>query len=315
MKKVIYIFWSLLMISSLCISEYSGQTNLDLKQHLINGVSYFEAQNPQDAVTSFSNGSTLEGFEDIAAYNMGRALMETEDLEGATSAFKHAIDSSDDPKLKSKSWYNSGNIALNSQDPSTAIEDYKSALRLDPSNSDARYNLALANAMLQQQQEQEQQSDQEQEQQDQEQDQEQDGENSDQDQEQEQDQDQDGENDNQDQDSENDDQDQEQDQEQDGENDNQDQDQEQDQDGENDDQQNKDSGKENPEEKDDMGGNKDQTHGGQDENGEEQQIAGRISMEEMARILESLENEESKIQSKLRKTKGDGKKKTIEKEW
>ena len=218
-----------------------GQTSssLDLKEHLINGVSQFSSGEFSEAATSFSNGSTLEKFEDIAAYNLGRTLMETEDLEGATSAFQQAIASSENSKLKSKAWYNTGNIALQSQDPEAAVNAYKSALRNSASNSEARHNLAIANKMLQQQQEQE----------------EQEGE--------------DGE---------------------DGE------------EGEDQDQEKKEPQGEEGEE-------------GKDQKTEEKQVEGQISKEDMARILENLENKEAEIQAKLRKQKGKGEKKTIEKQW
>ena len=44
-------------------------------------------------------------------------------------------------------------------------------------------------------------------------------------------------------------------------------------------------------------------------------MAGQISKEEMARILESLDQEEERILSKLRMQKRDGTKKKIEKPW
>jgi tetratricopeptide (TPR) repeat protein len=274
MKQMNKIVWTITTLALLCLPQISAQTQLDLKQHLIDGVAYFGEQNNEQAATSFSNGSTLEGFEDIAAYNIGRSLMETEDLEGATSAFRQAIDSSEDAELKAKSWYNAGNIALNSQDPSSAIEAYKSALRLDPTLSDARHNLALANAMQQQQQEQESE----------------DGEDG-----------EDGEEGEEGEDSE------------DGEEGEEGEDGEDGEDGE----EGKDGEDEQEQEKeqDEQDKNEDGTNGEQKEGDEEKQIPGQISKEEMARILESLENEESKIQAKLRKAKGGGKKKTIEKQW
>jgi len=227
-----------------------GQTSssLDLKEHLINGVSQFSSGEFSEATTSFSNGSTLEKFEDIAAYNLGRTLMETEDLEGATSAFQQAIASSENSKLKSKAWYNTGNIALQSQDPEAAVNAYKSALRNSASNSEARHNLAIANKMLQQQEEQE----------------EQEGE--------------DGE------------------------------------DGE--DQEKKEpQGEDEGEEGKDQEKKEQQSEEGEDQEKEEKQVEGQISKEDMARILENLENKEAEIQAKLRKQKGKGEKKTIEKQW
>ena len=159
MKSARHIILNAIILISILFpsSKVLGQTNLELKQHLINGISSFEENMNEDAANSFSNGSTLENYEDIAAYNLGRSLMETEDLEGAASAFKQAIASSENNQLISNAWYNSGNIALNSDDPSTAIEAYKSSLRLNPDFANARHNLAIANKMLQQQEEQEEQ--------------------------------------------------------------------------------------------------------------------------------------------------------------
>ena len=159
MKSARYIILNAIILISILFpsSKALGQTDLELKQHLINGMSSFEEHMNEDAASSFSNGSTLENYEDIAAYNLGRSLMETEDLEGAASAFKQAIASSENNQLISNAWYNSGNIALISDDPSTAVEAYKSSLRLNPDFANARHNLAIANKMLKQQEEQEEQ--------------------------------------------------------------------------------------------------------------------------------------------------------------
>jgi len=280
MKSARYIVWNAIILISILFpsSKVLGQTDLELKQHLINGMSSFEEHMNEDAASSFSNGSTLENYEDIAAYNLGRSLMETEDLEGAASAFKQAIASSENNELISNAWYNSGNIALNSDDPSTAVEAYKSSLRLNPDFANARHNLAIANKMLQQQEEQEQEE------------QEQDGDEENEDE-------QDGDEENKD--------------EKDGDEENED---EQDGDEENEDEQEGDEEKEDEQEGDEE--NEDEQEGEQEDKDEqEKQVAGQISKEEMARILESLDQEEERILSKLRMQKGDGKKKTIEKPW
>jgi Ca-activated chloride channel family protein len=288
MKYARYIIWNAVILISILFSspKVFGQTDLELKQHLINGISSFEENMNEDAANSFSNGSTLENYEDIAAYNLGRSLMETEDLEGAASAFKQAIASSENNQLISNAWYNSGNIALNSDDPSTAIEAYKSSLRLNPDFANARHNLAIANKMLQQQEEQEEQE-------------------------------QDGDEENEDEkegDEENEDEkdgDEENEDEKEGDEENED---EKEGDEENEDE--KEGDEENEDEKDGDEENEDEKEGDQEDKDEqEKQVAGQISKEEMARILESLDQEEERILSKLRMQKGDGKKKTIVKPW
>ena len=255
------IYFKIQLAVTLLLSPILGvlgqtQSAIDLKGHLINGVAQFSSGEFSDATTSFSNGSTLEKFEDIAAYNLGRTLMETEDLEGATSAFQQAIASSENSKLKSNAWYNTGNIALQSQDPEAAVNAYKSALRNSSTNNEARHNLAIANKMLQQHEQQEQQEKQEGEE----------GEEGEKDEEQKQ-------------------------EEQQG---------EEEQEGE-------------EQKQEEQQGEEEQE--GEEQKQEEQQVEGQISKEDMARILENLENKEAEIQAKLRRQKGKGEKKTIEKQW
>ena len=136
-----------------------SQNDLKLKGHLINGVDSFKSEEYNEASMSFASGGSLEGYEDIATYNRGLSLLASKNLSDANSAFSNAIENTKNPMIKSRSWYNMGNVALMDSipEPETAIEAYKSALRIDPSYEEARHNLAVAYKMLQQQQDQQQQ--------------------------------------------------------------------------------------------------------------------------------------------------------------
>lgn len=261
MKSVLYIL--AIVLPGLALA----QNDLTLKGHLIDGVDKFKSQEYDGASMSFASGEGLKDYEDIATYNRALSLLASENLEDAGTAFSNAIENTESPMIKSRSWYNKGNLALMNEqpDPETAIEAYKSALRIDPDYQAARHNLAVAYKLLQQQQEQEQQQQQQQ------------------DQDQDQDQDQKNQEDQEDQ--------EDQDQEQDQEKDQQEKDQQEQQEQQNDGEQ------------------------GKEEEKQEQQVEKQLSKEEMARILENLENEEEKIQEKLMKAKSKGSKRKIEKEW
>lgn len=264
-----------------------GQTNLELKKKLIDGVESFKEAELENAAHLFAAGAELEGYEDIAAYNRGRALMDTESHDEALSAFSKAIEISENSQIKSRSWYNAGNVNLMMGDIEKAIEAYKNSLRNDPTFGEARNNLNEAYKLLQQQQKQEQQDQQEQQQE-----QNEDGEDSENKKEKEEGEEGENQQDQQDK--------------QDGEDEN--------------DQQGKDGEDENEDRNKEEEGDQQDQKGENGENGDEEKEAEQVrerqlSKEEMARILENLENEEEKIQARLMKQKGAGKKKTIEKKW
>lgn len=100
-------------------------------------------------------------------YNEGIELYDKQDYTAAEQSFSAAAENL--PKRQEKSWahYNRGNTFLQQQNYAQAIEAYKQALRLQPNNSDAQYNLAYAQKKLKQNQNQQNQNQQNQNQQNQ----------------------------------------------------------------------------------------------------------------------------------------------------
>ncbi len=102
-------------------------------------------------------------------------MFEKEDMEGAGAKYGEALKMRED---FTEATFNLGNVMLAEQKPDEAIELYKQILRRDPTDDDARWNLAYAQKMKeeqeQEQQQQQPQQDQDQQEQEQEQEQEQD---------------------------------------------------------------------------------------------------------------------------------------------
>ena len=78
-----------------------------------------------------------------------------------------------DRDIAEMTYYNLGNMAFNDEQYDQSIECYKSALRIDPDNMDARENLRLAQLKKQEQEQNQDKQDQQQEEQEQQQDQQQ----------------------------------------------------------------------------------------------------------------------------------------------
>lgn len=92
----------------------------------------------------------------LIRFNDGNALYRSQDFQRALEAYAEAVESVD-PELASAAWYNVGNALYRGQRFQEAVEAYKQALRLNPRDEDAKYNLERVLERLQQQEQQQQQ--------------------------------------------------------------------------------------------------------------------------------------------------------------
>ena len=109
-----------------------------------------------------------------AQYNMGDALYKEKRYNDAVKYFNKVVENPDiDKETKAKAYYNMGNSYLQSgledkQTPNSmenlknAVSAYQNSLKLNPKDSDAKYNLSYAKKMLQQMQQQQQEQQQQQ---------------------------------------------------------------------------------------------------------------------------------------------------------
>ncbi len=89
-----------------------------------------------------------------AQYNLGNALYKSEKKEDAVAAYDAAIERSKLPMDKSAAYYNKGVALQNNKKLPECIEAYKNALRINPTDEDARLNLQKALEQQKQQQQQ-----------------------------------------------------------------------------------------------------------------------------------------------------------------
>ncbi len=134
------------------------------------GVRQYRAQRYDQAADSFAGGLAVDPGNATLLYNRGTALYRTGDFAGAEESLSRATEVGDG-SLRRDAAYNLGNARFSAGDFEGAIDAYKQVLRQDPADGDARYNLELAQRMLEEQQNQQQQQDQDQQQQDEQQDQ------------------------------------------------------------------------------------------------------------------------------------------------
>jgi len=93
-----------------------------------------------------------------ANYNLGNAQFRKNSFDDASKSYDEVISKTNDNTVKEKSYYNKGVASIKQQKLEESIAAWKDALKLDPSDEEARDNLTKALRELKQKQQQQQQN-------------------------------------------------------------------------------------------------------------------------------------------------------------
>jgi len=85
----------------------------------------------------------------VIHYNLGAALYQKKDYEKALESYDRVFET-DDPLFQSRAHYNLGNTLYRAGRLQEAIQAYEEALKLNPEDEDARYNLEFVRNKLKQ---------------------------------------------------------------------------------------------------------------------------------------------------------------------
>jgi tetratricopeptide (TPR) repeat protein len=122
------------------------------KKYIRQGNHEYDKEKFPESETSFRKALDKNKESADAIFNTGDALYKQKKYEEATRQFEENYSMSEDKKKKSASLYNMGNSLLMNNKVQESIEAYKRSLKLDPKNTETKYNLAYAQDLLKQQQ-------------------------------------------------------------------------------------------------------------------------------------------------------------------
>ena len=108
----------------------------------------YESGNIEQAEIDYRRALAADSSSVFARYNLGNVLHKRKNSEEAEKLVKPAIDSIDNTDIKSATFHNLGNYALDGKKYKEAIDYYKDALRLNPGDYETKSNLAYAQKML-----------------------------------------------------------------------------------------------------------------------------------------------------------------------
>ncbi|MDR1526743.1 MAG: tetratricopeptide repeat protein [Dysgonamonadaceae bacterium] len=184
----------------ICIAGFTAQASAQkqVRKDIRTGNKEYKQEKFTDAEVDYRRALEANARSSDAAYNLGNALYKQGKGQESLEQYQVVTGNETDKSKLSMAWHNTGNVFLasakdqqgnmNNEALKNSIEAYKKALRIHPKDDETRYNLALAQKLLQDNQDQNQDQDQNQQQQQQQDQQQQQNQNQNQQQEQQQDQ-------------------------------------------------------------------------------------------------------------------------------
>lgn len=139
-RMMVCVTFLIFLFSHFLIFTASAQTD---RQYIRQGNKLFRQGDYANAEVSYRKALEKNAKNSQAAYNLGNALMAQAKDSAAVTQFEQASKMESNPLRQSKSYHNMGVICQRHKMYGEAIEAYKQSLRLNPTDNETRYNLAL----------------------------------------------------------------------------------------------------------------------------------------------------------------------------
>lgn len=149
MKKLLYILPALFFLISLNLSAQKLE-----RKSVRQGNKFYDKEKYTEAEIAYRKALEVNSKSKEGSYNLGNALYKQEKGKEALEQYQLAFSRETVPLKKAAIMHNAGNTFMQSKDYGKAVDSYETSLRLNPSDNETRYNLAMSQALLKNQQQQ-----------------------------------------------------------------------------------------------------------------------------------------------------------------
>ncbi len=132
------LFLTLLLLGGL----HSGAQNANAS--ILRGNQYYRQSQFPEAESQYRKALEYEPKNAVAAYNLANALQQQKKYTEATELLGTLASGSENKSVRQGAYYNQGVAFSKQKELDASIESYKSALRIDPADQQARENLQKA---------------------------------------------------------------------------------------------------------------------------------------------------------------------------
>ena len=151
MIKNFKLFFLLLMIFSSTIAvaqKDSIAAQRKAKDLLRDGNKLYNQEKYTDASVAYRKALGENNNYDKADFNLGNAFYQEKNYKEAVSQFELSAKTAKDKFAKAEAFHNIGNAMIEQKQYQPAVDAYKNALRNNPNDDETRYNLAVAQKLL-----------------------------------------------------------------------------------------------------------------------------------------------------------------------
>ena len=140
LKKIIAAFAALVLVLPLSAQQE--------KREVRSGNRAFRSKNYNEAEIDYRKGLVKDSTSFISTYDLASSLYMQKDYENAARTLDKVADQLPQSEYASRWYFNKGNIALQPQDYTTAVDAFKQALLLDPEDLQAKESYIYAKEKL-----------------------------------------------------------------------------------------------------------------------------------------------------------------------
>ena len=146
----------LIILFVLPLSVFSQENKASLQREarglVRKGNKLYGQEKFSDAEVAYKKAIAKDPNYEIANYNLGVALAEQNRGEEAIAQYELTAKLAENKLTKAEAFHNLGNQHFDTKNYQKSVEAYKNSLRNNPTDDETRYNLALAQKLLEEQQ-------------------------------------------------------------------------------------------------------------------------------------------------------------------
>ena len=151
MKNLIYICSAFLILATSLIA-YAQKDSIALQREarklVRDGNALYNQNNYGDASVAYKKALEKNSGYKKATYNLGNSLYQEKNFKEAIPQYTVALENVKDPFKKAEGYHNIGNAMVQEKNYQGAVDAFKNALRSNPNDDETRYNLAVAQKLL-----------------------------------------------------------------------------------------------------------------------------------------------------------------------